>query len=165
MANLLCQHGYFFPVGECNKNLSVKDDSSLYRFQVPVLLPSRYLCNRLLAYRTVLAIVFWISSVLWWCRACHARSGNSKPPRNACWQLAEKPSVSAFTDVVDHDHPIGARKVTKTDPRLQRLNWWRYFPSSPLSCWIVVCCRPLSEPESGRTRSHLVCLSWNDSKG
>ena len=34
MANLLCQHGYFFPVGECNKNLSVKDDSSLYRFQV-----------------------------------------------------------------------------------------------------------------------------------
>nr|CAH0111921.1 unnamed protein product [Daphnia galeata] len=35
MANLLCQHGYFFPVGECNKNLSVKDDSSLYRFQTP----------------------------------------------------------------------------------------------------------------------------------
>jgi hypothetical protein len=34
MANLLCQHGYFFPVGECNKSLSVKDDSSLYRFQV-----------------------------------------------------------------------------------------------------------------------------------
>ncbi|XP_046641795.1 uncharacterized protein LOC124327032 isoform X1 [Daphnia pulicaria] len=35
MANLLCQHGYFFPVGECNKSLSVKDDSSLYRFQTP----------------------------------------------------------------------------------------------------------------------------------
>lgn len=34
MANLLCQHGYFFPVGECNKGLAVKDDSSLYRFQV-----------------------------------------------------------------------------------------------------------------------------------
>ena len=33
-ANLLCQHGYFFPVGECCKTLSVKDDSSLYRFQV-----------------------------------------------------------------------------------------------------------------------------------
>ena len=33
IANLLCQHGYFFPVGEC-KNLLVKDDSSLYRFQV-----------------------------------------------------------------------------------------------------------------------------------
>ena len=33
MANLLCQHGYFFPVGD-NRNLSVKDDSSLYRFQV-----------------------------------------------------------------------------------------------------------------------------------
>ena len=37
MANLLCQHGYFFPVGEC-KNLVVKDDSSLYRFQVSRLL-------------------------------------------------------------------------------------------------------------------------------
>ena len=33
IANLLCQHGYFFPVGD-NRNLSVKDDSSLYRFQV-----------------------------------------------------------------------------------------------------------------------------------
>jgi len=37
IGNLLCQHGYFFPVGEC-KNLVVKDDSSLYRFQVIVTL-------------------------------------------------------------------------------------------------------------------------------
>ena len=36
LANLLCQHGYFFPVGD-NRNLSVKDDSSLYRFQVRLL--------------------------------------------------------------------------------------------------------------------------------
>jgi regulator of G-protein signaling len=33
LANLLCQHGYFFPVGD-NRAFSVKDDSSLYRFQV-----------------------------------------------------------------------------------------------------------------------------------
>ena len=33
MANLLCQFGYYFPVSE-QKNLLVKDDSSLYRFQV-----------------------------------------------------------------------------------------------------------------------------------
>jgi len=40
IANLLCQHGYFFPVGEC-KNLLVKDDSSLYRFQTPHFWPSQ----------------------------------------------------------------------------------------------------------------------------
>ncbi len=33
LANLLCQFGYYFPVNEL-KNLIVKDDSSLYRFQV-----------------------------------------------------------------------------------------------------------------------------------
>ena len=33
VANLLCQFGYYFPVSE-QKNLLVKDDSSLYRFQV-----------------------------------------------------------------------------------------------------------------------------------
>ena len=33
LANLLCQFGYYFPVSE-QKNLLVKDDSSLYRFQV-----------------------------------------------------------------------------------------------------------------------------------
>ena len=33
LANLLCQFGYYFPVNE-QKNLLVKDDSSLYRFQV-----------------------------------------------------------------------------------------------------------------------------------
>jgi len=32
LANQLCQYGYFFPVTDC-KNLSVKDDNSLYRFQ------------------------------------------------------------------------------------------------------------------------------------
>lgn len=33
LANLLCQHGYFFPITDV-KNLSVKDDGSFYRFQV-----------------------------------------------------------------------------------------------------------------------------------
>ncbi|XP_063589637.1 regulator of G-protein signaling 7-like [Penaeus indicus] len=33
LANLLCQYGYFFPVGE-SRSLIVKDDSSLYRFQL-----------------------------------------------------------------------------------------------------------------------------------
>lgn len=33
IGNLLCQYGYFFPVSD-TKNLVVKDDSSLYRFQV-----------------------------------------------------------------------------------------------------------------------------------
>lgn len=33
LANQLCQFGYFFPVSD-SKNLVVKDDSSLYRFQV-----------------------------------------------------------------------------------------------------------------------------------
>ena len=38
LANLLCQFGYYFPVSE-QKNLLVKDDSSLYRFQVKVFYP------------------------------------------------------------------------------------------------------------------------------
>ena len=33
IANQLCNCGYFFPVSD-SKNLIVKDDSSLYRFQV-----------------------------------------------------------------------------------------------------------------------------------
>lgn len=33
LANQLCQYGYLFPVPDC-KSLTVKDDSSLYRFQV-----------------------------------------------------------------------------------------------------------------------------------
>ncbi|OQR74202.1 regulator of G-protein signaling 7-like [Tropilaelaps mercedesae] len=33
LANLLCQHGYFFPVGENAKTYTIKDDSTLYRFQ------------------------------------------------------------------------------------------------------------------------------------
>lgn len=33
LANQLCQYGYFFPVNDL-KNLVLKDDSSLYRFQV-----------------------------------------------------------------------------------------------------------------------------------
>lgn len=41
LANLLCQHGYFFPVGD-NRAFSVKDDSSLYRFQTPYYWPSQY---------------------------------------------------------------------------------------------------------------------------
>ena len=35
LASLLCQYGYFFPVGEA-KTLQVKDDSSLYRFQASI---------------------------------------------------------------------------------------------------------------------------------
>lgn len=33
LANLFCQHGYFFPVND-NKPLTIKDDSTLYRFQI-----------------------------------------------------------------------------------------------------------------------------------
>lgn len=33
IANMLCQYGYFFPVND-SKTLTLKDDSSLYRFQV-----------------------------------------------------------------------------------------------------------------------------------
>lgn len=40
LANQLCQHGYFFPVND-SKNLVVKDDSSLYRFQTPYYWPWR----------------------------------------------------------------------------------------------------------------------------
>lgn len=35
IANQMCQYGYFFPVSD-SKNLVVKDDSSLYRFQVSI---------------------------------------------------------------------------------------------------------------------------------
>lgn len=38
IGNQLCQHGYFFPVSD-SKNLIVKDDSSLYRFQTPYYWP------------------------------------------------------------------------------------------------------------------------------
>jgi len=41
LANLLCQFGYYFPVSE-QKNLLVKDDSSLYRFQSPYYWPSQH---------------------------------------------------------------------------------------------------------------------------
>jgi regulator of G-protein signaling len=41
LANLLCQFGYYFPVNEL-KNLFVKDDSSLYRFQTPYYWPSQH---------------------------------------------------------------------------------------------------------------------------
>lgn len=36
LANQLCHYGYFFPVSDW-KNLEVKDDGSLYRFQVLLL--------------------------------------------------------------------------------------------------------------------------------
>ncbi|CAK9796324.1 Regulator of G-protein signaling 7 [Anthophora quadrimaculata] len=38
IANQLCQYGYFFPVND-SKTLTVKDDSSLYRFQTPCYWP------------------------------------------------------------------------------------------------------------------------------
>ncbi|CAH0555392.1 unnamed protein product [Brassicogethes aeneus] len=38
IANQLCQYGYFFPIND-SKNLVVKDDSSLYRFQSPYYWP------------------------------------------------------------------------------------------------------------------------------
>ncbi|XP_050533395.1 regulator of G-protein signaling 11 isoform X2 [Daktulosphaira vitifoliae] len=38
IANMLCQYGYFFPVND-SKNLTLKDDSSLYRFQIPYYWP------------------------------------------------------------------------------------------------------------------------------
>lgn len=41
LANLLCQFGYYFPINEL-KNLLVKDDSSLYRFQTPYYWPSQH---------------------------------------------------------------------------------------------------------------------------
>ncbi|XP_044753943.1 regulator of G-protein signaling 7 isoform X2 [Coccinella septempunctata] len=40
LANQLCQYGYFFPVSD-SKNLVVKDDSSLYRFQSPYYWPAQ----------------------------------------------------------------------------------------------------------------------------
>lgn len=42
LANLLCQHGYFFPVSDNAKSYAIKDDSTLYRFQTPYFWPSRY---------------------------------------------------------------------------------------------------------------------------
>ncbi|XKL68419.1 hypothetical protein PGB90_003910 [Kerria lacca] len=38
IANQLCHYGYFFPVSD-SKNLIVKDDGSLYRFQIPYYWP------------------------------------------------------------------------------------------------------------------------------
>ncbi|XP_043589357.1 regulator of G-protein signaling 9 isoform X4 [Bombus pyrosoma] len=38
IANQLCQYGYFFPVND-SKTLTVRDDSSLYRFQTPCYWP------------------------------------------------------------------------------------------------------------------------------
>ncbi|KAL7293585.1 hypothetical protein TKK_0013022, partial [Trichogramma kaykai] len=38
IANQLCQYGYFFPVND-SRTLTVKDDSSLYRFQTPYYWP------------------------------------------------------------------------------------------------------------------------------
>lgn len=41
IANQLCLHGYFFPVNDA-KTLTVKDDSSLYRFQTPYYWPCQH---------------------------------------------------------------------------------------------------------------------------
>ncbi|RUS81851.1 hypothetical protein EGW08_010374, partial [Elysia chlorotica] len=41
LAILICQYGYFFPVGD-SKSLNVKEDTSLYRFQKPYFWPSQY---------------------------------------------------------------------------------------------------------------------------
>lgn len=41
LANLLCQHGYFFPVGD-TRSLVLRDDSTLYRFQAPYFWPSHH---------------------------------------------------------------------------------------------------------------------------
>ncbi|GFN81928.1 regulator of G-protein signaling 7 [Plakobranchus ocellatus] len=41
LAVLLCHYGYIFPVGD-TKNLNVKEDASLYRFQKPYYWPSQY---------------------------------------------------------------------------------------------------------------------------
>lgn len=37
LANLLCQYGYFFPVGDNAKTYTIKDDSTLYRCVVIIL--------------------------------------------------------------------------------------------------------------------------------
>lgn len=42
IANMLCQYGYFFPVND-SKTLTLKDDSSLYRFQVRQRLSDKYI--------------------------------------------------------------------------------------------------------------------------
>ncbi|XP_071450480.1 regulator of G-protein signaling 7 [Hetaerina americana] len=54
LANILCQSGYFFPVGD-TKSLSVKDDSSLYRFQTPYYWPSQSHCPDNVEYAIYLA--------------------------------------------------------------------------------------------------------------
>lgn len=41
LANLLCNYGYFFPASD-SKNLVVRDDGSLYRFQTPYFWPSNH---------------------------------------------------------------------------------------------------------------------------
>ncbi|GIX90071.1 hypothetical protein CEXT_674783 [Caerostris extrusa] len=41
LANQLCQHGYFFPVGD-TRSLAIRDDGSLYRFQAPYFWPSHH---------------------------------------------------------------------------------------------------------------------------
>ncbi|XP_076323145.1 regulator of G-protein signaling 7-like isoform X1 [Tachypleus tridentatus] len=40
IANILCQHGYFFPVNDTK--FALKDDSTLYRFQTPYFWPSNH---------------------------------------------------------------------------------------------------------------------------
>ena len=47
LASLLCQYGYIFPVTD-TKTLSVKDDSTLYRFQVRTSLPLFHLVHAFL---------------------------------------------------------------------------------------------------------------------
>lgn len=59
LANLLCQYGYFFPVGE-SRSLIVKDDSSLYRFQVSVDFWFPYF---LLRFIFIIIIVIMLSSL------------------------------------------------------------------------------------------------------
>ncbi|KAG8233801.1 hypothetical protein J437_LFUL008021 [Ladona fulva] len=54
LANILCQSGYFFPVGD-TKSLVVKDDSSLYRFQTPYYWPSQSHCPDNVEYAIYLA--------------------------------------------------------------------------------------------------------------
>ncbi|XP_046398167.1 uncharacterized protein LOC124164972 [Ischnura elegans] len=54
LANILCQSGYFFPVGD-TKSLNVKDDSSLYRFQTPYYWPSQSHCPDNVEYAIYLA--------------------------------------------------------------------------------------------------------------
>ena len=60
LANLLCQFGYYFPVSE-QKNLLVKDDSSLYRFQVTERkIPASYRLA-LLSVDNFLLLSYWVA--------------------------------------------------------------------------------------------------------